>query len=147
MHSESGNLIGAIQEDPVSSPRIHVLGLDDGGGIVRLRSVALQCRQCEEPACAEACIAGGVVKDEETGVVRFDGSKCVGCWSCVMVCPFGAIVRRSKDGRAVKCNLCIDQEELACVAACPTRALVFCEPEEFEPLFEKAVAGNENSEC
>ena len=141
VHSQSVELVSALQEEPLSSPRVHVLGLDEGDGIVRLRSVALQCRQCDEPACAEACIAGGVVKDEETGVVKFDGGKCVGCWSCVMVCPYGAIVRRSQAGCAVKCDLCIDREGPACVAACPTKALVFCEPEEFQAMLDdKCVA-------
>ena len=99
---------------------------------MRLRSVALQCRQCDEPACAEACITGGIVRDEATGVVRFDTDKCVGCWSCTMVCPFGAIIRVPDSAKAVRCDRCEEREIPACVEACPTKALVFCEAEEFE---------------
>ena len=32
---------------------------------------------------------------------------------------------------AVKCDRCTDRDEPACVAACPTRALVFAEEEAF----------------
>ena len=133
-HSQSKNLAAAVAEDPPPSHRVRVLAVDEKGSKVRLRSVALQCRQCEEPACAEACIAGGIVRDEETGVVRFNPDKCVGCWSCTMVCPYGAVVRVSEQGRAVKCDRCPDRDTPACVVACPTHALLFCTPEEFEAL-------------
>jgi carbon-monoxide dehydrogenase iron sulfur subunit len=48
-----------------------------------------------------------------------------------MVCPFG-VINISRDGKAVvKCDLCIERTaaggELACVEACPTGALQFCE--------------------
>jgi carbon-monoxide dehydrogenase iron sulfur subunit len=52
-----------------------------------------------------------------------------------MVCPFG-VIGLSRDGKAaVKCDLCVQRleagKEPACVAGCPTGALVFCELEEF----------------
>jgi carbon-monoxide dehydrogenase iron sulfur subunit len=137
-HSGAKELTAAIKEEPRPGYRVRVLCVDERGGKVRLRSVALQCRQCEEPACVEACIAGGIVKDEADGVVRFDQAKCVGCWSCVMVCPYGAIVRLSGQGVAVKCDRCAGRETPACVEACPVRALVFVEPEEFAALCHEA---------
>jgi carbon-monoxide dehydrogenase iron sulfur subunit len=133
-HSQSKTLISAIKENPLPGYRLRVLCVDEKGGLVRLRSMALQCRQCVEPACAEACIAGGIVKDAATQVVRFNPEKCVGCWSCLMVCPFGVIVRRSAQGVAVKCDRCPDRELPVCVESCPVQALVFVEPEEFEAL-------------
>lgn len=133
-HSASKDLAAAVAEDPSPVHRVRVRAVDEKGQTVRLRSVALQCRQCEDPACAAACIAGGITRDEETGVVRFTPEKCVGCWSCTMVCPYGAVVRVSEHGQAVKCDRCPDRDTPACVIACPTRALVFCTPEEFEAL-------------
>ena len=133
-HSVSGELVSAVSEEPLPGYRVRVLNLDERGAHVRLRSVALQCRQCAEPPCAEACITGGIIKDEMTGVVRFDSERCVGCWSCTMVCPFGAIIRVSDSGSAVKCDRCEDRDIPACVAACPTKSLVFCEREEFEQI-------------
>ena len=141
-HSQSKELGAAAQEEPRPAHRISVQAVDEKGGKVRLRSVALQCRQCAEPACAAACIAGGIVKDEETGVVRFNPDRCVGCWSCTMVCPHGAIIRMTDRGLAVKCDRCPDREVPACVDACPTRALMFCTPEEFEALCREEEVSN-----
>jgi len=137
-HSESKSLIGALREEPLPRSRVRVLGVDQNGGIVRLRSVALQCRQCSEPACAEACIAGGIVQEETTGIVRFSRERCVGCWSCIMVCPYGAIVRVPASSVAIKCDRCPEREMPACVAACPVHALVFVEPAEFEAMYGEA---------
>ena len=133
-HSKSKDLVAAVTEDPPPVHRVQVRAVDEKGTLVRLRSVALQCRQCEEPACVEACIAGGIVRDAETGLVKFQPEKCVGCWSCTMVCPYGAVVRVSEQGHAVKCDRCPDRDTPACVLACPTRALLYCTPEEFEMI-------------
>ena len=92
----------------------------DGGAV----SFSTTCRHCDEPACLQACIAGAIQKDDE-GRVRMDTEKCVGCWSCVMACPFGSVQRNTEKKRANKCDLCPDRERPACVDACPNRALVF----------------------
>ena len=44
----------------------------------------------------KSCITGALsIKD---GVVRIDRNKCVGCFTCVLVCPYGAVVP-SEEGR------------------------------------------------
>jgi carbon-monoxide dehydrogenase iron sulfur subunit len=48
-----------------------------------------------------------------------------------MACPYGAIIFRPETA-AEKCDLCRDQDEPACVRACPTKALSYCEPGEFK---------------
>ena len=131
-HSRSHDLSRAIREEMRPLPRVRVLLIDEQGRKVRARSLALQCRHCEEPACLAACIAGGIRQEEETGRVTFDAQRCVGCWSCIMVCPFGAVVRSTGHGCALKCDLCPERDTPACVAACPVRALVLVEPEEEE---------------
>ena len=92
----------------------------DGGAV----SFSTTCRHCIDPACLQACISGAVSKDEH-GRVTIDTEKCVGCWSCVMACPFGSVQRNTVKKRANKCDLCPDRERPACVDACPNRALVF----------------------
>lgn len=124
-HSQSKDLFSAIQEEPKPVPRIAV------GEDVRHRTFPVQCRHCEEPYCIDACISGAITKDPETGLVISDENKCVGCWMCVMVCPYG-VIRPSKEHKiALRCDLCQDREIPACVAACPTKSLFFGEPEEF----------------
>lgn len=127
-HSESKTLVGAIQEESMPNSRIHVEMIDDGGTAYHYRNIAVQCRHCDDSACVEACISGAIRKNDSVGDVEIDEEKCVGCWSCIMVCPFGAIVKNHH--RAMKCDLCPDREIPACVEACSTHALVYCEREE-----------------
>ncbi|MBI2853153.1 MAG: 4Fe-4S dicluster domain-containing protein [Chloroflexi bacterium] len=88
---------------------------------------SLQCRHCEEPACVESCLAGAIQKDPETGIVTVNEEKCIGCWTCVLACPWGAIRQDNARGHIVKCDLCPGRDTPACVANCPNGALVYVE--------------------
>jgi len=90
-------------------------------------SFAVQCRHCKDPLCIIACLSGALQLDEENGLVKHDVKKCVGCWTCVMVCPYSAIKIDLKEKMAVKCDLCQGLEVPACVANCPNEALVYQE--------------------
>lgn len=130
-HSKSKMLYGAITEIPLSRYRVEV---QYGGGV----SLPLNCRQCEEPDCLFACKAGAVSKDPDNGQVDVDLDKCVGCWMCVMVCPFGAVIPDADQGKALKCDLCAGLSEgPACVSACPTGALIFGTIEEVDAFIKQ----------
>ena len=131
-HSRSKNLVDAIRENPLPKHRIQVESIDAKGGLYPVRAIALQCRHCEDPMCAQACISGGINRDEKTGEMIADPAKCVACWSCIMVCPFGVIVKYEDCHQAVKCDHCPDRETPACVESCPTGALVYCSREEIQ---------------
>ncbi|MCK4245191.1 MAG: 4Fe-4S dicluster domain-containing protein [Candidatus Omnitrophica bacterium] len=125
-HSQSKDLFSSLKEEP--GPRSRTKVERD----TKLQTFPLQCRHCEEPYCIDACISGAVSKDPETGLVILDEDKCVGCWMCVMVCPFG-VIRPAKEKKiALRCDLCQDNEIPACVAACPTKALFFGELKDFK---------------
>lgn len=126
-HAPGRNLLNALRADATIHPRIHVEAIDESGTLRRVRAIAIQCRHCEEPVCALACISGGIRKDEGTGNIIVDLEKCVGCWSCIMVCPVGAIKRNGNRHQALKCDRCPDLETPACIGSCPTRALILCE--------------------
>ena len=85
---------------------------------------AVACRHCDDAICVKSCIAGALSKQAD-GTVIADEKKCVGCHTCVLVCPFGAI--RLDEGKAVKkCDLCLKTGGVpACVQHCPTRAIVY----------------------
>jgi len=127
-HSASKNIFQAIMEE--KKPRQRV--------VVRSTSkepFPLRCRHCEDAPCVQACMSGAMYKDEQ-GVTRHDPDKCVGCWMCIMVCPFGAISRQ--ENLALKCDLCPDREDsFACVEACPTNALFVGTWEEFKKKLEQ----------
>jgi len=91
---------------------------------------ALQCRHCKEAPCVSACLTSAMYKDEN-GIVLHNKDKCVGCWMCIMVCPFGIIKPDSKNKKvASKCDLCIGREIPACVEHCPNEAIVLKEIKE-----------------
>ncbi|HEY9062971.1 MAG TPA: 4Fe-4S dicluster domain-containing protein [Pseudobacteroides sp.] len=103
--------------------------------VVERSPVPLVCRHCEEPACVKACMTGAMQKDEKTGIVsnEFNPQKCIGCWMCVMACPFGVISLKQDGDRkiAVKCDICVKRGSPACVDSCPKGAIVYMEDEEF----------------
>ena len=85
---------------------------------------AVNCRHCEEPLCVKSCISGALSVHD--GVIEIDQHKCVGCYTCIMACPYGAVVP-SDEGVIQKCELCIKNScgEPACVKGCPNHAIVF----------------------
>jgi len=121
-HSRSKDIIKAFRKEaPRPMARVHVE--EDGAN-----SFAVQCRHCAEPDCVYSCITGAMYIDEETGEVKHDPEKCVGCWTCIMVCHRGAILRDEHLRRiASKCDLCPDLDTPACVVHCPNEALVLIE--------------------
>ena len=127
-HSKSHALFEAINEEPLPLSRIKVTPYQNA-------AFPLQCRQCEEPVCMDACIANAIRKED--GIVVTNEEKCVHCYSCMMVCPFGVIRIGGEGEAAVKCDLCQDEDVPPCVKACPTKALFFGELEEFQELMKE----------
>ena len=52
---------------------------------------SVACQHCENPACVKVCPVGATYKDTETGVVRQDYDKCIGCRMCVSACPYTGV--------------------------------------------------------
>ena len=100
-------------------PKITV---EDGGSV----HFAVNCRHCTDAICVKSCISGALSTGED-GVVRIDKNKCVGCLTCVLVCPFGAVMPSPEGHAAMKCQLCTDNVcgVPNCVAHCPNNAIVF----------------------
>lgn len=104
------------------------------GRRVRGKPYPVRCHHCTEPQCVIACMSGALVKGDD-GIVRHDAEKCVGCWMCIMSCPYGAIRRDLESHVIVKCDMCTDRVTPACVSACRSGAMVI-QWEEVDPIKE-----------
>ncbi len=102
-------------------PRIKV-----EGGERQSVHLAVNCRQCTDAVCIKGCISGALSKGDD-GVVRIDRDKCVGCYTCVLLCPYGAIMPAPDGTAAQKCALCTDNgsDMPSCVKLCLNNAIVF----------------------
>lgn len=85
------------------------------------------CSQCEKALCAQVCPVGAITRDSATGALSVSETKCIGCKTCTLACPFGSIEFSSIEHRAVKCELCNGDPE--CVKWCATKALEYRQPE------------------
>ena len=116
---------------------------------LRLHSLAFSCAHCENPACVKVCPVGATYKDPETGVVRQDYDKCIGCRMCMSACPYTGVRSFNWDEPSYpvdfatgdadvpthqkhvveKCTMCWHRlaKDLApaCVEVCPARVRFF----------------------
>jgi formate dehydrogenase iron-sulfur subunit len=91
-----------------------------------------QCRHCDEPACASACLVAAFTKTPE-GPVTYNKGVCVGCRYCMTACPFYVPAYEYNDPfspEIKKCTMCYDTRVSkggipACVEACPMEAMTF----------------------
>jgi carbon-monoxide dehydrogenase iron sulfur subunit len=125
-HSLSHDILKAFKsEEPPAKARIAVGQRKEG-------FLAVRCQHCPDPPCVHSCLTGALSRDPSSGLVLYDSAKCVGCWTCVVSCPFGAIAPDTAREEIAKCDMCPDLDVPACVAACPNRALALEEPATIE---------------
>ncbi len=90
------------------------------------RDAPMFCRHCLVPPCAKACpVEEGkpILREKETGIVRFSVNNCTGCHECVGACPFDAMRIDPHTEQVFKCDLCDGDPE--CVKWCPTGAIQY----------------------
>lgn len=116
-NSGKDNMVKALKNVQIN-PRIQI---EEHSGI----SFAVSCRHCDNPVCVKSCITGALsIKD---GVISVDHDKCVGCYTCILSCPYGCIMPDDNGHAIQKCELCTKNAEgkPACVQGCPNKAIVF----------------------
>ncbi len=120
-HARSKDLIKAFKRE--SSRPLARLSIEQRDPV----SFSMRCQQCDDAPCVSSCLTGALSRDPDSGLVSVDEQRCVGCWTCLLVCPFAAIKQDKEQKKALKCDLCQGEEIPACVANCPNEALVYVE--------------------
>ncbi len=89
-----------------------------------------RCMHCLEPECVKNCPVNALTKSGY-GPVLYNIDTCIGCETCVKVCPFHIPQFDAAKKKIVKCSMCAQRvgngTQPACVEACPTGALQFGE--------------------
>ncbi|MDS1030638.1 4Fe-4S dicluster domain-containing protein [Bacillota bacterium LX-D] len=115
-HSGKTDMVKAFAAGQKPSPRLVIEEQDN-------ISFAVSCRHCTDPLCVKSCLTGAMEINEE-GKVFVDETRCVGCNTCILVCPYGAIL--PGDGKVVKkCDLCTSFGKPICAEKCPNLAIVY----------------------
>ncbi|HWI61097.1 MAG TPA: 4Fe-4S dicluster domain-containing protein [Symbiobacteriaceae bacterium] len=116
-------------------------------------TMPVHCRHCEDAPCGNACPVGAITQKGD--VIFINEELCVGCKTCMMACPFGAVdlMPQYREGKQVlqralktetldglvetsnkvanKCDRCFTRPAgPACVEACPKQALELINPSE-----------------
>lgn len=102
------------------------------------------CQHCTDAPCATICPGGALTKDEATGFVGVDESKCIGCQYCSSACPFDVPRYYGPNSKINKCTGCLDRVEQgmkpACVTTCQPGALQFGDRDEMLSIARERVA-------
>lgn len=145
-------------------------GLDTPGGEfprLSMRHIPVSCQHCENPACVKVCPVGATYTDEQTGAVRQDYDKCIGCRMCMAACPYTGVRSFNweepkysvdfpvGDGNAPahqkhvveKCTFCYqrtsDGGTPACMELCPGRARFWGDLDDPDSEVSKLIASRE----
>ncbi|WP_392564824.1 4Fe-4S dicluster domain-containing protein [Orbus wheelerorum] len=114
-------------------------------------TVPVMCHQCEDAPCMLACPNGAIIR--QNNHIKVLQEKCIGCKTCVLACPFGAMKVKLKiedlivagqargkryKAQAIKCDICYsDPNGPACVRTCPTKALSLVDLDDLIKIQEK----------
>jgi molybdopterin-containing oxidoreductase family iron-sulfur binding subunit len=118
----------------------------------RVAFMPLICNHCDKAPCVEVCPTQASKKLAD-GTVQITESECIGCKSCMEVCPYGARYYHDPDKKPAywqgqgqdiyekkrfgehkpntvsKCTFCVSRRARgmppACVETCPTTARIF----------------------
>jgi carbon-monoxide dehydrogenase iron sulfur subunit len=133
-HARSADLVKAFKrESPRALPRLRV----EERGVV---SLSVRCQHCDDAPCVQACLTGAMSRDPVSSLVTVDEGRCIGCGTCLLVCPLGVIRLNTEEKKMVKCDLCQGEEIPACVANCPNEALIYVEVPDGNSNVENQVA-------
>lgn len=93
--------------------------------------IPVLCNHCNLAQCTRVCPTKATYKNPQNGIVMMDRSKCIGCLSCQMACPYNARYFNEEIMAVDKCDFCFasrlskGEKLTACAAACPAGVRIF----------------------
>ena len=129
-------LVCSVRHDGISNPvrsRIRVIKWEAEGVYV-----PMSCQQCEDAPCMAGCPAGAISRSAAADRVEVDYDLCIGCRTCVSVCPFGAMNFNPIDRKVIKCDLCDGDPQ--CVRFCEVKAVDFVDADRIGRIKSRSAA-------
>ena len=129
-------VVCAVKHDGVSNPvrsRIKIMKWEAEG-----LYIPMSCQQCQDAPCMNVCPVKALSRDEELSRVVLDYDKCIGCRSCVVVCPFGAMSFSTIDKKVFKCDVCDGDPQ--CVHFCEVKAVDYVDASDVSILKKREAA-------
>ncbi|MBK7712078.1 MAG: 4Fe-4S binding protein [Bacteroidales bacterium] len=102
------------------SPRTIITYNKPGLPSLPVINLSLACNHCKTAVCMDGCPASAFTRDEATGAIVIDDSKCIGCRYCQWNCPYDAPKFHTPDRIIIKCNLCYQRLKDGLMPACTT---------------------------
>lgn len=129
-------LVCPVMHDGISNPtrsRIKIIKWEAEG-----QYFPMICQQCENAPCKNACPMGAISRDKDFGHMSVDYDLCIGCRTCVGVCPFGAMNYNVTDQKVFKCDLCGGDPQ--CARFCEEQAVAFVEADDLSQAKKREAA-------
>lgn len=129
-------IVCSVFHDGVSNPsrsRINIIKWEAEG-----LYIPMSCQQCEDAPCMTICPVKAISCDQELDYVKIDYDVCIGCRSCVAVCPFGAMGFNVIDKKVFKCDLC--EGDPQCVRFCDVKAVEYVDANQINILKKREAA-------
>ena len=129
-------VVCAVKHDGVSNPvrsRIKIMKWEAEG-----LYIPMSCQQCQDAPCMNVCPVKALSRDEELSRIVLDYDKCIGCRSCVVVCPFGAMSFSTIDKKVFKCDVCDGDPQ--CVRFCEVKAVDYVDASDVSILKKREAA-------
>lgn len=126
----------SVKHDGVSNParsRIHVVKWEMKG-----INIPVVCSQCESAPCIATCPTNTRSREEGLGRVMVDYDRCIGCKTCIAVCPFGAVSFDPVAHKVISCDLCDGDPQ--CARFCETGAIRYVEASEINKKRQREAA-------
>lgn len=137
-------LVKHFVKDDVPAARLNVVRVGE-------YTAPIVCHHCANAPCAASCPTGALYSDGDRIGVRLH--RCIGCRSCVVACPYGAVdvvdrydlnilgeltVGALPRAMVIKCDRCIDRlNGPACIEACTSSAIDIVDQDDIDNLQEK----------